>query len=96
LRPPEVVILSPSALSEAKGLLFRACLRAGSAKNLLVANLFKQKQMLRFAQHDSTDHCSGNIGYTHCENGLKALGALVHNVPVFWKDINICLRRYKT
>ena len=33
------VILSPSALSEAKGLLFRACLRAGSAKDLLLGVL---------------------------------------------------------
>ena len=34
-RSPSLVILSPAALSEAKGLLFLACLRAGSAKDLL-------------------------------------------------------------
>ena len=30
-------------------------LRAGSAKNLLVANMPQQKQMLRFVQHDKRE-----------------------------------------
>ena len=70
MKDVEPAILSPSLviLSAAKDLLLRA-LRVNSAKNLLVANRLKQKQMLSFdcaqdrrcAQHDTGTFVSSTV-----------------------------------
>ena len=41
-----------------------------SAKNLLVATIHKQKQMLRFAPHDSVSGCLPLLVYTYQETTL--------------------------